>query len=80
MLLHTCVKLVARGQNVARHVFLCGPLSLKFKLQRTELFWNSSGLNLFTKENDGLCHVICYFSHLADLTPNTSLYKKLFSF
>jgi len=26
----TCVKLVARRPNVARHVFLCGPRSFKF--------------------------------------------------
>jgi len=31
----TRVKLVARGPNVVRHVFLCGPQSLKFKPQPT---------------------------------------------
>jgi len=30
---HTYVKLVARGTNVARHVFTCYPRSLNFKLQ-----------------------------------------------
>jgi len=38
MLYYTCVKLVARGPNVARHVFLCGLRSLNFKPQPAYFF------------------------------------------
>jgi len=36
----------------------CGPRSLNFKPQPTQLFCNSSGLYLCLRANDGLCHVI----------------------
>jgi len=36
----------------------CGPRSLNFKPQSTQLFWNNSDLYLRIKANDGLCHVI----------------------